>query len=347
MKPFALTLALLTLAATGRALPLGESQESFITRAVVSESRLWLLSDGGALSSVALDTRRRSIETFAGRVLDICAANHTLFAISEAPGDDGVWVESHRRAQAWVEDVKVPKGGEKFIGFGCDESGTVLVTNRRLIVATGSSFSAVRLSKDLPIHSEVATVFATSKYVFVGINRGEWGGGLRRIDRSTGETSVIERNESGALCGGPLNTACDPVNAIAADPWAPDCIIVAVGLVHMAPHGRIDEVCGDNVRRLYFKVWENGGPQHPGEDEPFMTVAFYGLIVDGATVGALGIDGIYNIHRDGTATVTPLPKFEDDGGVYVGVALPNAIVVLTDANRRRAVGGSVPILAQR
>jgi len=34
--------------------------------------------------------------------------------------------------------------------------------------------------------------------------------------------SAIERNTSGELCGGPLNTECDPVNGIAAEPQKPE-----------------------------------------------------------------------------------------------------------------------------
>src|SRR6185437_3906330 len=98
-------------------------------------------------------------------------------------------------------------------------------------------------------------IFATASDVFVGLNEGEWGGGLRRIHRQTGDVIVVQRNASGELCGGPLNTDCDPVNGIISDPWAEDCVVLSIGLVHFAPHGRIDEVCGDRVKRLYFKYY--------------------------------------------------------------------------------------------
>jgi hypothetical protein len=44
------------------------------------------------------------------------------------------------------------------------------------------------------------------------------GGGLRRIDRRSGEITVVGQNSTGELCGGQLNTGGDPVNGVAAEP---------------------------------------------------------------------------------------------------------------------------------
>lgn len=79
---------------------------------------------------------------------------------------------------------------------------------------------------------------------------GRWAAKYRR---RTGKVTVIEKNSTGDLCGGPLNASCDPVNGIADEPWRPDCVAIAIGLVHFSPHGRIVEVCRDEVRRVYFK----------------------------------------------------------------------------------------------
>jgi hypothetical protein len=190
----------------------------------------------------------------------------------------------------------------------------------------------------------------TPRHIFVGFNAGEWGGGLQRIDRATGEVATIEQNDSGELCGGPLNTDCDPVNGIATEPWNADCVAAAVGLVHFAPHGRIVEICDKTVKRLYFKPY---GPPAPNNrvvvhrDEPFETVAFFGLSQQRDALWVVGIDGIYRIGADGAERFFPLPEFKPRGGILVSFDLPDFVLVLTDVNQRKSLSGSVPIIVSR
>jgi hypothetical protein len=175
-----------------------------------------------------------------------------------------------------------------------------------------------------------------------------WGGGLRRIDRRSGNITVIERNSTGELCGGPLNTSCDPVNGITAEPWKPDCIVAVVGLVYFKPHGRLVEVCGDRVQRLYYKPFGDiRSAVRSKDDEPFSTVAFLGLTREGDTVWAVGIDGIYGIEAGGMAHFVPLPHFKDIGGVSISFELPHFVLVLTNVNQRRSISGAVPLLVPR
>jgi hypothetical protein len=97
----------------------------------------------------------------------------------------------------------------------------------------------------------------------------------------TGAVKVSERNATGKLCGGPLNTDCDPVHAIVTEPWKPSCVVAAIGLIHIEPHGRLVEVCGDRVRRLLFRPYgersTRGIGLTSGIDEPRSTVAFFGI----------------------------------------------------------------------
>jgi hypothetical protein len=214
-----------------------------------------------------------------------------------------------------------------------------LLTQRRIIEIVGDSQTATALLQPLRTRP-IASVHVAPASIFIGFNAGEWGGGLQRIDRKTGEVWAIERNTSGELCGGPLNTECDPVNDIAAEPWKPECIAVAVGLVHFAPHGRIVEVCGDIVRRLYVKPHGKQPPENEVTrkyDEPFSTVAFFGLKRRAETLWAVGMDGIYQIGPRGVTQSAPLPKFKQVGGLSVSFDLPDVVVVLTDINQRLSI----------
>jgi len=67
---------------------------------------------------------------------------------------------------------------------------------------------------------------------------------------------------------------------------------------------RVVEVCGDQVQRLYYKEYgENRPDGRRKDDEPFSTVAFFGLTREGDTLWAMGIDGIYSIGPDGTTHI--------------------------------------------
>jgi len=51
----------------------------------------------------------------------------------------------------------------------------------------------------------------SGKSIYVGVNRGEWGGGLQRVDVQTGVVTNVERRDTKDLRGGPLTSDCDPV----------------------------------------------------------------------------------------------------------------------------------------
>ena len=202
--------------------------------------------------------------------------------------------------------------------------------------------------------SFITTTHVTPTSIFVGFNVGEFGGGLRRIDRKTGDVAAIDSNESGDLCGGPLNSECDPVTGIETIPWKPDCVAVAIGLNHFLSHGRIVEVCDGRVRRLYVKSYPwRGDPRlapRPRDDaghqdrEPYPSVAFYGLTRRNETLWAIGIDGIYEIESDGTVRSAPLPVFKWVWEFNVSFDLPHVVLVFSSG---RSTGIGIPMLAPR
>jgi len=99
---------------------------------------------------------------------------------------------------------------------------------------------------------------------------------------------------------------------------------VAIGLVHFSPHGRIVEICGDNIRRIYFRALghPSGARKPKSGDEPFETEAFFGLVRTGKDVVAVGIDGVYRFGISKDPTRVPLPAFESIGNIGVSFAFP-------------------------
>jgi len=323
-------------------------QESSLVRAVFSDGELWVLSDAGQLFRIS-EGRDTPVEvSLPEPALDLCQFGGRPAVITCSRTGCASWTLRQWDGEKWSAKSTLPTARDDLIALSCDANKVSLLTGRRFIELDAQKPRTIVLSEKL--QAGLAAVHATQDRVFVGINRGEWGGGLRRIDRRTGEVRVVEHNVTGELCGGPLNTGCDPVNGIAGAPWRPGCVVVAVGLVHFAPHGRLVQVCGDRVERLYFKPYGNRSPagrSRGKDDEPFETVAFFGLIREGETLWAAGIDGIYKAENGKVTFSAPLPPFKKVGGFHVSFALPEFVLVLTSVNQRRSISGNVPMMVPR
>jgi len=322
-------------------------QESYLTRAIFADGRLWVLSDAGDLSYIAEGRDMRVEETLPEPVFDLCKRDGHPAVITGVREGGSAWTLRRRVNGTWSVAATIETEGNALRAVDCAAERVTLLTSRRLIDIGTDHQSAVVLSDKLNA-GLISSTYGAADQFFVGINAGEWGGGLRRIDRRSGKVTMIERNATGELCGGPLNSSCDPVNGIAPEPWKPGCIAVAVGLIHLQPHGRVVEVCADQVERLYSKPHGgNASSGHGSGDEPFSSVPFFGITREGDTLWAVGIDGVYNVGPSGSAYSIPLPGFKDVGGIKVSFDLPQFILVLTNVNQRLSLSGSVPIPVPR
>lgn len=313
-------------------------QNNFISRAVFAEGRLWLLTDAGELSTIVPAGKKRVSARLPDPVLDICASDGVVQALTCPRDACTSWTLRRRHDGAWTTAATIRTEGDNLAAISCASPGvTTVLTDRRLIEVVGGNVSSLALSTKLET-SEVTSIHVTSNHVFAGINAGEWGGGLRRIDRKTGKVSVIEKT-TGGLCEGPLNTSCDPVTAIADEPWKPGCVAAAIGLVHFSPHGRIVEICRNTIRSVYSRTIDGG--------QPFETEAFFGLVRTGKELVGVGIDGLYRFSSSKAPTRVKLPAFESVGNVSVSFAFPDVVLVVTGINQRRSMSGNVPLVVPR
>lgn len=343
-----LGLALLLSGTTEASEPQRADQDNFILRAVFGDGRLWLLSDAGELSTLVPGGKVRDSAALPEPALDVCASGGVVQALTCQRDVCTTWTLRRWSEGHWTTSASIRADGDAVTAMHCERDGAAsILTDHRLIETAAGQVTSQQLSGKLPMYA-VTSMHVTTDHVFVGINAGEWGGGLRRIDRKSGKVSLVEKT-SGDLCSGPLNTDCDPVNGIVDEPWKPGCVAIAIGLVHFISHGRIDEVCGDDVRRIYFRALDdpNVSRKPASGDEPARTEAFFGLIRAGTELLAVGIDGIYRFGGPGDPVRTPLPKFEIIGNIGVSFALPDVVLVLTGINQRRSISGNVPILVPR
>jgi hypothetical protein len=325
--------------------PKRAGQEAFISRAVFAQGSLWVLSDSGLIATIQDSKSGRAPVTLPEPALDLWLEAGTPAVLTCAHSACERWSIRRLVDGAWTTEATLSSKNDHLVGVNYDGGVRTILTTQRIIRWTGKASVEARLSEAVDTFG-VASLYVGPQGLFVGFNRGEWGGGLKRIDPKSGRVTVIERNATNELCGGPLNTQCDPVNGIASLPWQPDCVAIAIGLVHFAPHGRIATICGTVVESLYTKPLAN-----PSKDDNTIggsgDEAFFGLARQGDVLWSVGIDGLYKIGAGGVVQSFPLPEFKERDGVWVSFARPELVLVLTNVNQRRSISGAVPLLVPR
>lgn len=356
----------LCLAAPAQALePERTGQDTFITRSVFAQGRLWLLTDAGKLFTITEGAPTRTTIGLPEPARDLWIANGRANVVTCPRSNCRTWTVRHFDG-GWRTDSTIDAHhNERIVGVSAASGETVFVTSLRLITVKGSDVQSTPFPDAIaPPDGEfsiarITSVLVEPDRVLLGINAGEWGGGLSAINRKTGALSRIEARGKD-LCEGPLNGACDPVNALVEDPFKPGCVIAAIGLVHFGPNGRLVEVCGTSVTRLYYRnlrdcdetAPEPTGPgvprciKHNGE-MGFMEEAFFGLARNADIVWAVGATGLYRISKDGVAYQQDKPKVSDVDGISVSYDLPGFVIVFTEVNRRASVSGAAPMLISR
>jgi hypothetical protein len=319
-----------------------------IAEGVVVGERLWLRGamgspddSSGGLVSLRLSDESRQVHFDRG-VVDI-----------EKAGQD-LWVLRSSKARELVVSVWTGHGFDDLGRFAHSKRDTPIILFKSGTNPAVLSSSTIReLSADThawrmtplkgKLRSGVQMTAASPNSggsVYVGFNMGEWGGGLQRIDLHTGAVTNVERRDSKELCAGPLNSDCDPVTGVIADPQNRDCVLASVGLVHMfTSGGRILRICGDNVTVVFEKPATGGigGKQS-------MTEAFYGL-ASAAETGFWAITwrALYQFGSNGPKEYA-LPKCKAVSGIRLSRDLPGVIVVRTDLNWAVSTSGYTPLV---
>lgn len=323
-------------------------QNPSVERAVFANDRLWLLTTAGEIWTVSENVAAPSPMATPEPAVELCADGGRVIAVTADPRNTATYTLRRREGSGWSVIGAVPSRGEGLVGVQCQADEVVLITAQRLVDVRAGRARSLALSHRIP-SGYVSVLHLTPTHIFVGLNAGEWGGGLQRVDRRSGQVRVLARNAHGELCGGPLNAACDPVNGLAERPGKPDCIVAALGLFHMTSHGRLVEVCGEQIELLYRqpcpRAWDDTGSVDK-HGEPYCSMAFFGLGRQGATLLAMGGDGLHLIENE-VARRRPLPTFKPYGPFKVSFDAPEAVLVLTDVNQRTSLSGKTPLMAMR
>ncbi len=323
-----------------------------IAKGIVSDGRLWLRGTevsrkggAGGLVSLSLADDSRKVH-FQRGVLDIEKSSHDLWILRQPSPDVQEFIVAVWRNGAFEDLARFTSSDKDEPIVLLNSAGSPAVLSRgalRVLSEEHHDWRVIELKGQLRWGVQVSVASPKSgKGIYVGVNRGEWGGGLQQVDLQTGVVRNIERRDTKELCSGPLNSDCDPVTGVISDPQNNDCVLATVGLVHLdISQGRILRVCGGRVTPISEKPATGG---IGGKMK--MTEAFYGLAPaeDGGFWG-LTWRALYRFAPGGTQEREyQLPKLKPVSGVYLSRDLPGVIVVLTDVNWAVSTSGYTPLL---
>ena len=185
--------------------------------------------------------------------------------------------------------------------------------------------------------------------LYVGLNMGEFGGGLLRIDVSSGRVEALDRRDGSGLCDGPLNSDCDAVTALLPDLAHPPCLFAAIGVAHLEDTGRVLRVCGNRLEAVFERPILPVGERirralsPRARSFPPQTEPVFGLAPAPGGFWAITPRALYH-WRDGSVDRLPVPTLDDRHGIAAATPVPGLVVVSTAANMAYSLSGSTPLL---
>lgn len=323
-----------------------------IAKGIVFDGRLWLrgmniLAKAGPGGLVSISLSDGSKETyFQHGVVDVAKSAGTIWTLRQVSDGNREFALSEWMNGSFEEVAYFSLHGGDDPLLLKDISGAPAVISSksvRILAANRRDWRVVKLNDALRLGvQESAAVTGNGGSLYVGANRGEWGGGLQSVNLETGVVTNIERRDTKELCSGPLNSECDPVTGVVADARDPDCVFAAVGLLHMwRSTGRILKVCGKKVELVAEQPMKGG---FDGKEE--MTEAFYGIVpADGGAFWGITQRAVYRFAADGKQDGSyPLPAMQMLSGFAISRELPGLIVLRTDINWAVSTSGYTPLL---
>lgn len=286
-----------------------------LVEGVATAEALWIRGSSGKVVRLDRQTGERMI--VAEGAVDILPDGlHLWVLVTLNPNDH------------FVSDLRQPELAPRRVHFDgsaialfATEAGAGVLTDTTALLPAPNGWSRVRLAGRLDPYAHVSAW--TNDALFVGYDKGEWGGGLRRVDLPAGAVSIV-REDADGLCKGRLNPECSPVVGIVSDPERADCVLVGASLSHMSSRlGEVLRVCGASIEPVFsdpLPVVPDGFTL-PGQTWPFdsLVAARDGWI-------AVGQDRFARSRR-GVVSVADVPPLRAWAGLQVSDPVDEVIFV--------------------
>lgn len=278
-----------------------------ILEGVATPEFIWLRGNAGTVVRFDRATGERTV--VATGVQDMVADGASLWVLANGP--DRV---------ATLSDIRGANGSSSRIGL--DDRPVVLVNRpsqmpavlrtTELVIPSTAPGGWTRTLLAAQLEAGAQAVATPSGDVYAGFNKGEWGGGLRRI-QADGTISFVGQPNT-RQCEGALNPACEPVVGLFLDPKAPECVVVGTGLSHLSTStGRLYRVCEDTVEL----IWQTPLATQP--DSWMLGAQPWPLarLVE-TPDGWIGLSrDRYFRSRGGDVTEYPMPVFQEWSGIRI------------------------------
>lgn len=169
--------------------------------------------------------------------------------------------------------------------------------------------------------------------IYIGYNRGEWGGELERIDLRTGKATTIRSTLRDVYVSN--------ITGLVADPERANCMIASMGESHLGlTSGGVIRACGDKPDRILrssisLRIFDDT-PREVEEPIFALTAARNGC-------WAAGIGHVFH-YVAGKWQTLPMPELANENGIWMSRSIPGLLILSTDLNRAHAVSANTPLI---
>lgn len=337
--------------------PRPEERAAAIIRGAYRNGILYLLDAAGSMQVWDAGAPQGTAYAAPGQVSSFCLTGNTLWAVTldRKAAVARLWSRDSSPEggaggdRPWLKVGEFPQS-EKELVLALDCSGVEPVLLSTAHMTMPASGRRVDISGPTLSTGGYVVTQVQGGTLWLGINAGEWGGGLKRIALADGKVEMPADVDPKNLCGGSLNPACDPVTGLAPDPARADCMLATIGLVHMLSHGGVIRVCGQSVSPVYAKPYTLNPDWHWDgniDREKMSSVAFHSMAADPSRAAAWAVasDGVYRFTSALLPEFFPFPKGRRRAAV--DWSHPEFVLISTNMNQRHSLSGRSLILIPR
>lgn len=324
-----------------------------IKKVFFDSDRLWILALDGSL--MTLDLRGGSTEVVAPDkyVFDIYRNSaKQLYLLAGASIDSPAMRVWQKTGSSWNAGSELQRDRrDAVLGLKEYRNGLLVLTQHNIYLQDESAkWNTVPVKSDLGGAYQTPFAVTENGYIYLGINLGEFGGGLLQVSIATGRVKRLVKKDKPDLCAGPLNPECDPVTGVIKDPANPSCVIASIGLRHFDESGRLIRVCNESISVVFSKSYkeiysEEKAKTSDEKSDEYSTEAIFDLVLGEKDYWAVTGRGVYHFIPGTGPTFHAMPKLRTLSGLNLSDEIPNIIVISTNINWSHSLSGYTPLIA--